>query len=126
METDDAPHARREEFTFADVVSRVKRGEIRPGEAPAAFEEACWTRAGELRAEAASAATDRAARAAELTDAADRLESEAATWSLVWFLLGDGATTERARAAAERDARDAVAARQAAGATRVEIRRRRA
>ena len=115
METDDAPHARREEFTFADVVSRVKRGEIRPGEAPAAFEEACWTRAGELRAEAASAATDRAARAAELTDAADRLESEAATWSLVWFLLGDGATTERARAAAERDARDAVAARQAAG-----------
>ena len=115
LETDDAPHARREEFTFADVVSRVKRGEIRPGEAPAAFEEACWTRAGELRAEAASAATDRAARAAELTDAADRLESEAATWSLVWFLLGDGATTERARAAAERDARDAVAARQAAG-----------
>ena len=57
----------------------------------------------------------RAARAAELTDAADRLESEAATWSLVWFLLGDGATTERARAAAERDARGAVAARQAAG-----------
>ena len=34
----------------------------------------------------------------------------------MWFLLGDGATTElRARAAAERDARDAVAARQAAG-----------
>ena len=115
METDDAPHARREEFTFADVVSRVKRGEMRPGEAPAAFEEACWTRAVELRAEAASAATDRAARAAELTDAADRLESEAATWSLVWFLLGDGATTEREHAAAERDARDAIAARQAAG-----------
>jgi len=51
-------------------------------------------------------------RSAELSLSADHLEAEASTWSLVWFLLGDGATEERDGAAAEVAARHVMAARQ--------------
>jgi hypothetical protein len=93
LETDDTPHERREEFAFADVLRRVRDGEVASREAAAAFEEACWERSFELREESASC-VHRTVKAAELAHAADLLEAEAGTWSLVWFLLGDGALIE--------------------------------
>ena len=47
--------------------------------------------------------------------AADLLQVEAGTWSLVWFLLGDGAAIEADGAASEAAARAVIARRQAAG-----------
>jgi hypothetical protein len=55
LETDDVPNERAEEYSFADVLARVKTNEMGAGEAAAAFEEACWDRAFDLRHEAASA-----------------------------------------------------------------------
>ena len=114
LETDDTPHERREEFAFADVLRRVRDGEVASREAAAAFEEACWERSFELREESASC-VHRTVKAAELAHAADLLEAEAGTWSLVWFLLGDGALIESEGAASEASARLLIAERQAAG-----------
>ena len=114
LETDDAPHERREEFAFADVLAAVRAGEVTAREAAGAFEEACWERSFELREESASC-VHRTVKAAELARAADLLQAEAGTWSLVWFLLGDGAAIEADGAASEAAARAVIARRQAAG-----------
>jgi len=114
LETDDAPHERREEFAFAEVLSSVRAGEITAREAAGAFEEACWERSFELREESASC-VHRAVKAAELARVADLLQAEAGTWSLVWFLLGDGAAIEANGAASESAARAVIAQRQLAG-----------
>ena len=113
FEHDDASCARSEERTFARVVADVRAGAVAEAETPAAFESVCRVRAAELRAAAADAA--RASTAQELLCEADDLDAEAATWSLAWFLLGEGAEAEREGAAAETRARDAIARRQRAG-----------
>ena len=82
--------------------------------AKACFESACWERAYELR-DAATSAVHRTHKAAELSAEADALEREAGTWSLIWFLLGDGAVAERENAASEADAREVMRARQTLG-----------
>jgi nuclear pore complex protein Nup107 len=114
LETDDAPHERREEFAFAEVLAAVRAGVVTAREAAGAFEEACWERSFELREESASC-VHRTVKAAELARAADLLQAEAGTWSLVWFLLGDGAAIEADGAASEAAARAVIAQRQAAG-----------
>ena len=114
FEHDDASCARSEERTFARVVADVRAGAVAEAETPAAFESVCRVRAAELRAAAADAA--RASTAQELLCEADDLDAEAATWSLAWFLLGEGAEAEREGAAAETRARDAIARRQRARA----------
>ena len=114
LETDDSPHERREEFAFAEVLPPRASRRGSPREAAGAFEEACWERSFELREESASC-VHRAVKAAELARAADLLQAEAGTWSLVWFLLGDGAAIEADGAASEAAARAVIARRQAAG-----------
>jgi hypothetical protein len=84
LETDDAPNERREEYVFADVLARVNTQEMGAGEAAAAFEEACWERAFELREEAASA-VHRTVRSAELSLSADHLEAEVGCTTSVQF-----------------------------------------
>jgi nuclear pore complex protein Nup107 len=113
FEHDDASCARSEERAFARVLADVRAGAVAEAETPAAFESVCRVRAAELRAAAADAA--RASTAQELLCEADDLDAEAATWSLAWFLLGEGAEAEREGAAAETRARDAIARRQRAG-----------
>ena len=114
FEHDDASCARSEERTFARVVADVRAGAVAEAETPAAFESVCRVRAAELRAAAADAA--RASTAQGLVRA-DSLDAEAATWSLAWFLLGEGAEAEREGAAAETRAR-AIAGGSARAATR--------
>ena len=76
---------------------------------PMAYDVARVTR---LALDDAASAVHRTVRAAELTAAADQLEAEAATWSLVWFLLGDGFVAERDGAAREAAAREVIMLRQ--------------
>jgi nuclear pore complex protein Nup107 len=115
LEHDDASLVRSEERAFARVVADVRAGAVAENETPAAFESVCRVRAAELRAAAASGDVARASTAHELLSEADDLDAEAATWSLAWFLLGEGAEAERESARAEKDARDAIARRQRAG-----------
>ena len=106
-------NARREEFAFADVVRAVETGETTPADAPAAFESACRAEASRLARRAAN--EPNAAKANALQAEADALVAEAATWSLVWYLLGEGADSERRNAEAERLARDASSDREREG-----------
>ena len=115
LEHDDASLVRSEERAFARVVADVRAGAVAENETPAAFESVCRVRAAELRAAAASGDVARASTAHELLSEADDLDAEAATWSLAWFLLGEGAEAERESARAEKEARDAIAKRQRAG-----------
>ena len=96
------------------MLAAADRNEIAAGAAAACFESACWERAYELR-DAATSAVHRTHKAAELSAEADALEREAGTWSLIWFLLGDGAVAERENAASEADAREVMRARQTLG-----------
>ena len=85
---------------LADVVRAVETGETTVADAPAAFESAC-------RAEACASHETRGERTqrrqGERPQAeADAPVAEAATWSLVWYLLGEGADSERRNAEAER------------------------
>lgn len=110
---DDETTLRSEERVFGNILSDVRAGSISFLEQPAVFESVCRIRATELRDQAATA--QRASTAHDLTSEADALDAEATTWSLCWFLLGEGAVLERENAFREKSARDAIAKRQAAG-----------
>lgn len=97
-ESDDA---RAEERAFAEVLRRVKMEGVGAGGAAAMFEDACWLRARELRTRADARGRSAPTRANEEIEAAEALEREAHSWSLIYHLLGDGATVERESAGRE-------------------------
>lgn len=93
--------ARAEERAFAEVLSRVAREGVGAGAAAAMFEDACWLRARELRTRAEVTRRRTPARARAEAEEAEALEREAHSWSLMYHLLGDGATVERESASRE-------------------------
>ena len=105
---EDGDDARAEEFAFAETLSRVKREGIGAGAAAAMFEDACWLRARELRTRAEARRRRAPSVAKKDVEEAEALEREAHSWSLIYHLLGDGATVERESAAREADILDAT------------------
>jgi len=99
---------RAEEFAFAEVLSRVKREDIGAGAAAAMFEDACWLRARELRTRSETRRRRAPSLANKDVEEAEALEREAHSWSLIYHLLGDGATVERESAAKELELLDAT------------------
>lgn len=99
---------RAEEFAFAEVLSRVKREGIGAGAAAAMFEDACWLRARELRTRSETRRRRAPSLANKDVEEAEALEREAHSWSLIYHLLGDGATVERESAAKELELLDAT------------------
>ena len=99
---------RAEEFAFAEVLSRVKREGIGAGAAAAMFEDACWLRARELRTRSEAKRRRAPSLANKDVEEAEVLEREAHSWSLIYHLLGDGATVERESAAKELELLDAT------------------
>jgi len=100
---DEDDDARAEEFAFCEIVGKVKNGECSSGAAAAAFEDACWLRARELRVRGDARRRTAPTLAAKDASDANALEREAHSWSLMYHLLGDGATVERESAEREND-----------------------
>jgi nuclear pore complex protein Nup107 len=97
----DGDDARAEEFAFAEVLAKVKTEGASAGAAAAMFEDACWLRARELRMRAEARRRRAPSAAAKDVVEAEALEREAHSWSLIYHLLGDGATVERESAGRE-------------------------
>ena len=110
---DDNSSSRTEEVVFGEIVADVRSGCLASAESPAVFESACRVRAAELRE--MSLCVTRASAALALSQEADALDAEATSWSLCWFLLGEGRDSERRNALMEKKARDAIAKRQLLG-----------
>lgn len=81
------PRQRPEEQEFADILTRCMRGELDTSDALLAYADACRLRAADLR-DVATSHLQRAPRYMALNAAADELDAEAATWSLMWHLHG--------------------------------------
>ena len=92
---------RAEEFAFAEALMRVKREGAGAGGAAAMFEDACRLRARELRTRAEARRRRAPSVAKREVGEAEALEREAHSWSLIYHLLGDGATVERESAEKE-------------------------